>query len=379
MRVAGRGLKTPGLHPAMPQGARKGAARLDGLRPLRLPCTSIPRQAPLHPYRSELDSCVVKFPTPLATGSRDGRALVALAGLGGVWGGSFLFIKVIVDETSALDLVAGRLFLGALVVVLFQLYRRRSLGWTPALAAKAAALAAVSNVLPFFLIALGEQHIDSGAASVLNSSMPIFTAVFGALFLAEEHFTLARVGGLILGFLGVAVLTGQDALRIADADALGQLAVVGAAACYGLGSTYARTLLRDQDPLALSALQLSMGTLLVTPLMLAAEGAPSYSLSVEAALSLLALGVGGTGLAYIVYLWLIETTGSVRASLVTYVIPVTGLFLGWAVLGEHVGLNTAAGFGLIASGVAAVMRGQAPARAARMAARGAAPGRPGGL
>jgi drug/metabolite transporter (DMT)-like permease len=141
---------------------------------------------------------------------------------------------------------------------------------------------------------------------------------------------------------------------------LGQLAVVGAAACYGVGAVYARNLLRQQDPLALSGGQLLVGALFLLPALVAVRGAPDYSLSAEAWLSLLALGVLGTGIAIVVYLWLVDNVGSVRSSLVTYVIPIVGLFLGWAVLDESVGVGTVLGAALIIGGVAAVLRGQAP-------------------
>lgn len=304
-------------------------------------------------------------PSRDALGRQDARAPAALLALGGIWGSSFLFIKVIVEEVSPLELVAGRLALGAMAVTVALLWRRRPTGWTPGLLARVSVVAVVSNILPFFLVATGEEHIDSGAASVLNSTMPIFTAVLAAVFLPDERLTVGRLVGLLLGFAGVAALAGRGVTRLTDADVLSEMAVVGAALCYGLGSVYARTLLRQQDPLALSALQLGLSALIVLPLVFIVEGRPQTSLSPEATLSLLALGLGGTGAAYIGYLWLIEVAGSVRASLVTYIIPLMALFLGWAVLGESIGLNTIAGFALIASGIAAVMRGQTPPRLSR--------------
>jgi drug/metabolite transporter (DMT)-like permease len=211
------------------------------------------------------------------------------------------------------------------------------------------------------LIAWGQEHIESGTASVLNSTMPICTSVFAAAFLLEERFTPARLAGLLLGFLGVLVLTGKDVLDVTDSSVLGQFAVIAAAACYGVGSVVSRTLLRSTDPISLSALQVTAGAFLSLPLLFGVTGTPDYTLSAEAWLSLLALGAGGTGVAYVAYLWLIDVTGSVRASLVTYIIPIVGLFLGWAVLDEGIGLNTLAGSALIIGGVAIVMRGGAPA------------------
>lgn len=295
--------------------------------------------------------------------NKTARALPVLFGLGGVWGASFLFIKVIVDETGPLELVAGRMFFGALSVGLFALYRRLPVPVQPRLIASATVLALVGNVIPFGLIAWGEEHIDSGTASVLNSTVPIFTALFAAALLEDEHFTAARLGGLLLAMSGIIVLTGSDVLHITDSSVLGQMAVIAAAACYGIAAVVARTLLRSQDPVGLSVLQLSMGTLLVIPALLVISGPPDYALSLEAAASLGALGVLGTGFGYIAYLWLIDNVGSVRASLVTYIVPVIALVLGWLVLDESVGLNTIAGAALIVVGVASVMRGQAPARA----------------
>jgi len=230
----------------------------------------------------------------------------------------------------------------------------------------------VANIAPFALIAWGEEHIESGTASVLNSTMPIFTAIFATSLLPEERFTTARAGGLVVGFLGVLVLTGDEAFDVTSSSVLGQLAVIAASACYGIGSVFSRTLLRSTDPLGLSALQVAAGAVLSLPILLAVEGRPDYSLSIEAWLCLLALGAGATGVAYVAYLWLIDVTGSVRASLVTYIIPVVGLFLGWAVLDESIGINIVVGSALIIGGVAMVLRGGSPGTQTRPVAQVAA-------
>jgi len=216
--------------------------------------------------------------------------------------------------------------------------------------------------MPFALISWGEQHIESGTASVLNAMVPIFTAVVAAVALDEEHFTRARLGGLLLGFVGVAVLTGTESLDVTDAAVAGQLAVVGAALCYGLGAVYMRSLLREQDPVSLTMLQLVLALVIASVALVAVSGTPDYSLSLEAWGSLLVLGTLGTGIGYVAFVWLIENIGSVRASLVTYIVPVLALLLGWLVLDESIGVNTIAGFLLIIGGVATVMRGQAPSR-----------------
>ena len=299
-------------------------------------------------------------PGRLASNGPAGRALPTLFALGAIWGGSFLFIKVIVGETGPLEVVAGRVFFGALAVGAYVLVTRHRMIVTPGLVARVSVLAVLANILPFALISWGEQHIESGTASVLNAMVPIFTAVVAAVALDEEHFTPARLGGLLLGVISVAVLTGTESLDVTDSAVAGQLAVVGAALCYGLGAVYMRSLLREQDPVSLTMLQLVISVFIAAVALVAVSGTPNYSLSLEAWGSLLALGALGTGIGFVAFVWLIENIGSVRASLVTYIVPVLGLLLGWLVLDEGIGVNTIAGFLLIIAGVATVMRGQAP-------------------
>ena len=285
------------------------------------------------------------------------RSLGVLLLLGSVWGASFLFIKVVVEETSPMALVQGRIVFGALAVIAVMAFGpNRSVRASPRLWAKVAGLAVLSSIVPFLLISWAEIHIESGTASVLNSTMPLFTALFACVILVDERMTWLRLSGLLLGFLGVVVLAGDDVTDVTDSSVLGQMAVVGAAACYGAGAVYARTLLRSEDPLSLTRLQLVAGALILAPALFAVDGVPNYNLSLEAWLSLIALGVLGTGLGYVAFFWLLETAGSVRASLVTYIVPITGLTLGWAVLDESIGINSIAGCALIILGVTTVIR-----------------------
>jgi len=291
------------------------------------------------------------------------RALPALLLVGVIWGSSFLFIEVLTEETGATEVVTGRLFFGMLAIGGYMLATRQRVPLAPKLLAQVSVLAVLSNIIPFALISWAQEHIESGTAAVLNATMPVFTSVFAAALLQEERFTLPRVFGLVLAVCGVAVLTGDGVTDITDSSVLGQLAVVLAAMCYGLGAVYSRNLLATNEPIGLSILQVTIACILSVPLMLAVTGgAPTYSLSAEAWASLLALGILGTGVAYVLYLWLIEQVGSVRASLVTYIIPIVAVFLGWAVLDETVGLNTILGGLLIVAGVASVLRGQVPTR-----------------
>ena len=291
------------------------------------------------------------------------RALPVLLGLGCAWGCSFLFIEVVVEDTGPLELVLGRVFFGTLAVAGYMAVTRHPVRANRGLFLPVSVMALLGMVLPFALIAWGQEHIESGTTSVLNAAVPVFTAVFAALAFEDERFTAGRLLGLALAIAGVLALTGEDIVDVTDSAVLGQLAVVAAGICYGAVAVMARNLLRDQDPVNLSMLQLGLATVYSVPLVFVfSGGSPDYRLDPEAWASLVAVGMIGAGIAYIAYLWLIENIGSVRASLVTYIVPIIAVFLGWAVLDESIGLNTIAGGALIIAGVASVMRGQVPVR-----------------
>lgn len=292
------------------------------------------------------------------------RALLVLAALGSVWGGSFLFIKVIVEETSPLTLVAGRLTLGALPVLALALARRPRVAAPATVLQKTAVIAALGNAAPFVLISWGEQRIDSGVAAVLNGTMPLWTALITVAVLPHERLSASATLGLLVGFGGVIVLTGSDIVRVTESGTLGNLAVVAAAGLYAVSLVFTRATLSREDPLLVAALQLTLGAAMTWPLALAASGgAPDMAVSPQAWASWLALGVLGTGIANVGYLWLVNEVG-VITSTVTYIPPVVGLILGAALLDEPVGFSSALGAMLILGGVAVVTgRAGAVARA----------------
>ena len=283
------------------------------------------------------------------------RELAVLLVLGATWGSSFLFIKVGVEDLSPLMLVEARIFFGAATVVIATYALGLSLPRTRRLWLDAAIMALLSNVVPFALIAWAETHIASGTASVLNASMPLFTAMLAPFFITEEGMTTPKLVGVLTGFVGVAVFSGGDITDIGS-NALGDLAMLAAAACYAIGLVFARLRFTGEHPLSLSAGQLVSGFVLLAPVAAVLGAREGITLHADSGLSVLALGVFNTGFAYVMYLWLVAEVGAVRTSLVTYVIPVTGLLLGWAVLDESIGPAAIAGLVLIVAGVALVNR-----------------------
>jgi drug/metabolite transporter (DMT)-like permease len=277
--------------------------------------------------------------------------VLVLLTVGTVAASSFLFMKILVDEITPSEIVAGRVFFGALALAAVIRVKRTPLKLSRSLMVRVFIFAAFETVIPFTLIATAEQNVDSGLAAVLISGMPLFTVLFATLTPTGER--LSRIGfiGLAVGFLGIVVLSGVSPGALVDGDALSRIAVLAAAASYAAAGVYARLLLKTENTLSVSGLQLGFATLIAVPLIFAGGDTPSFDLSLGGFGALLTLGIVGSGGMLLGFLWLVEKTGSIGASLVTYVVPFMGVFLGWAVLGETIGDRTVLGLVLVLAGV----------------------------
>lgn len=274
-----------------------------------------------------------------------------------IWGSSFLFIKWGVTEMPPVMVVAGRLVMG--LVFLFgallargQRLPRRAL-WRPLLV-----VAIFNNVVPWLCLSWGEQYISSGLASILNATTPLFSIILASMW-GDEQFSGLRLAGLGVGFAGVVVLIGAD-LRDFFAEnnsvALGELAVLIASLSYAIGAVFARRTMRGESALQLATGQILIATLLVLPVALLPASWPETLPSTRALLGVGALGLFGSGLAYVLFYALLEQVGATRTVVVTYLLPIVAIFLGWAVLGEAIFLRTVAGMGLILGGILLVNR-----------------------
>lgn len=289
-----------------------------------------------------------------------GRALSGLLALAAMWGSSFLFIRVGLEGFHPPQVVLGRLTVGALVLAAIVALGRFRLPRRAAVWGHLALMGLVANVVPWLLFAWGQQFIASGLAGILNAATPLFTTLFVSLAVADERLPWRRVAGIAVGFVGVVLVIdpfGVSGVTPLTASIPGQLACVGAAACYGAGFTYARRFLANHghSPLVLAAGQLGCGAAilwLAAPL-LAAEPVTPPLASVA---SVGALGLFGTGLAYLLYYRLLDELGATRTSAVTYLIPVVAVTLGVAVLGEPLTPAMVAGAVVVVIGVAMVQR-----------------------
>jgi drug/metabolite transporter (DMT)-like permease len=292
-----------------------------------------------------------------------------------IWGCSFLFIKVALEGVSATQVVLARIVLGAVTLLAYCAVRRERLPPWGRTWLHLAFMGIVANVVPFLGFSWGEGHgATSGLAGIYNATTPLWTLLFAMAVLPAERPTRARVVGLICGFLGVLMVLAPWR-SVEGARLGGQLACLGAGACYGVAFVWTRRFLSGvAAPLGLATAQLLCATLefgLLAPFVAARH----VSLPPRVWLSLLALGAVGTGVAYVIYYGLIHDVGATTASTVTYLVPLVAVTLGVVVLGETVQWNDFAGAAIVVVGIA-VAEGRLPWRTVMAKARGSseAPG-----
>ncbi|MCC5859126.1 MAG: DMT family transporter [Ectothiorhodospiraceae bacterium] len=310
-------------------------------------------------------------------GLREWSLLIALSVL---WGGSFFFVEVAVGSFGPLTIVAFRVGLAAAalhVIVLAMGLRmpvERSL-WFAFLG-----MGLLNNIIPFSLTVWGQAHIASSLASILNATTPIFTVIVAHFLTSDEKFTTGRVAGVALGFAGVTLMIGVDAIWRIGTDTVAQLAVLGAAMSFAFAGIYGRRFRTlGCSPLVTATGQVTASALVLAPLALVVErpwAQPAPAADVWGAI--VGLALLSTALAYILYFRILATAGATNLLLVTFLIPITATALGITVLGEQLALKHVIGAGLIGLGLAAI-DGRIPwfARGIWIRSRMSTPFRPG--
>ena len=275
------------------------------------------------------------------------RHLTMLAALAALWGSSFMFIEIALRDLAPSTLILLRMAFGALTLAVYVALTGKDVRALRPYVLPLALLGAVNTAIPFFLIAWGQQYIDSGLASILNASAPLFTALFALGYDRSQRATGSRLAGILIGFTGVVLLVGFE-LTGGEKAVLGGLAVVAASACYGLGGLYAGRRFNGLPPSLVALGGLAWSTLFVAPVGLAQASTPGW----DALLAVLYLGVAATGIAYLLYFGLIAGAGASKAVLVTYLVPALALVYGAVFLDEEVTAIALAGLALVLAGVA---------------------------
>jgi drug/metabolite transporter (DMT)-like permease len=293
--------------------------------------------------------------------------------LGFLWGSSYLFIKIGVEGGfQPFTLVGSRLLIGALLLGVVVVIAREALPRSPRVYGHLFVMAIFSVALPFSLISWAEQSTDSTLAAILNASVPLFVILIAAAVLVDESITVNRIIGLVIGFLGVAILVGFDPGVLAGTDVLAALALIGSSASYAVGAVYARRFVHGLRPMIPAVVQVAFAFGISAVMALIFEQPITIPGRFDALLAAVWLGLLGSGTAYLVFFRLLGRWGATRTSLVAYLLPVFGIALGALVLHEPVDARIIIGTGMVIGGIALVnMRGRLlPAWGRRTAGEG---------
>lgn len=271
--------------------------------------------------------------------------------LGAIWGGSFFFARIAVQEIAPLTLVLFRVGIAALALQLYLAARRIS--FAPAFAQWPAflLLALVNNVIPFSLMFLGQTELGAGTASVLNATTPFWTIIVAGLFTADEKVSMAKLAGVGLGIAGTAVMVGPGLFAGLGGPVWAKMALLGMALSYAFAFVIARRI-TGLAPTVVATGQLTASSAIMLPLILLLYGpAGLFDASAGTWSAVFGLALLSTACAYVLYFRIVAAAGATNASLVTLIVPVSAILLGALFLGERLEPFEFAGMALIACGL----------------------------
>ncbi len=273
-----------------------------------------------------------------------------------LWGGSYFYNAIAIKTVSPFFIVAFRATVGAAILYLIvRLLRQRmptgAAAWGPFFV-----MGFANTVVPFSLIAWAQSYVPSGFAAVLNATTPIFAVILANVLTEDEKMTSGRLFGVVLGFVGVGVMIGPDALSGATDHLLADLALLAASVFYAVSPIYGRRFARaGQSPMVSATGQFTAAAVMTIPLTLLVDAPwtmPMPGLPVWGAL--LGLAAGSTALAYIIFYRVLATAGAVNLVLVTFLVPVSAIVLGALFLDERLTVAEFLGMALIGLGLAAI-------------------------
>jgi drug/metabolite transporter (DMT)-like permease len=273
--------------------------------------------------------------------------------LGLMWGSSYLFIKLAVDDFGTFTLVSLRLLVGAALLWIVVRLAHQPLPRERRMYGHLVVMAIVNITIPFLLITWAEQSVDSSLAAILTSPVPLFAIILSAMFLTDEPIRVNGVAGLVVGFIGVIIIT-SPGLASGSSSVAGELALLGAAFSYAVGAVYSRRNVRGLPPMIPAVFQVSFAAIIVSVFALLFEHPWTATPNAQAVFSILWLGIFGSGFAYLLVFRLFQHWGATRTTLIAYVIPPVGIVLGVLVLNEPIDARIIIGTALVVAGVGLV-------------------------
>lgn len=321
-------------------GCSRAMLRIRPIPSVINPVTSTPIK---NGVSQEPDNASASTNAPAAMAGQDWALLVLLSL---IWGGSFLFARVAVQEIPPMTLVLARVALASLALNLFIWATHRtsngSLPW-----ASFVVMGILNNIIPFGLIFYGQQEIGAGLAAIINAMTPIWTVIIAHFATGDERFSSRKMVAVLLGFAGVIVLIGAEALGGLSTSVVAQLAVLGATISYGCAGVFGKRFAKTA-PLQTARGQLTMSTLMMIPIAGLVDQPWTLPMpSLTAIWSVIALALLCTALAYLMFFRILARAGAVNISLVTLLVPVSAILLGIVFLGETLATRHMIGMVLI--------------------------------
>ena len=279
-------------------------------------------------------------------------ALFLLTGL--IWGTSFLWIKIAVQDVSPIMLAASRSLIGSLGLgLIVALNKQAYVSWD--IIKKRLfdffILGAINVAFPWILVSWAGQFLDSGTSAILNGTMPLFTILLSPIFIKDDRITPQKLGGLVIGFIGVVFLIVPSIQGKWSNDILGQAAILLATLSYSYATIFARKKTQGLPTQMQAFLQMSTGSIIIWVTALFTEKPITLPQLPITWLALLWLGLLGSCIAYIFYFYLLHKIGPTRVSMITYIPPLVGLTLGVVFLKEQFYWQSLLGAILILSGI----------------------------
>ncbi len=273
-----------------------------------------------------------------------------------LWGGSFFFIGVAVRELPTLTIMMLRVGLAALILHVVIRAMGQWMPRDPRVWLAFGGMGLLNNVIPQTLIVWGQTQIPSGLASILNATTPLFGVLVAHFFTIDEKMTGKKFAGVIIGFAGVAIMVGPEALSGLGSNIWAQLAILLASVFYAISGVYGRRFKQmGVTPMMTATGQLTASTLMLTPVALAVDH--SWTLtqpSLAAWTAIAGLAILSTALAYLIFFRILSSAGATNLMLVTFLIPISAVLLGSLFLGEQLQAKHLVGMACIGVGLAAI-------------------------
>ena len=273
-----------------------------------------------------------------------------------VWGGSFFFNEIAVRQLPVFTVVVCRVALAAVILLAVLRLTGQRLPRSGKVWAAFFGMGMLINVIPFSLIVAGQQSVASGVASILNAATPLFGVIFAHLLTQDEKLTPLKLAGVIVGFLGVAVMIGPDAISGLGGNLAAQMMILAGAASYAFAGIFGRRFkAMGVLPMATATGQVIASSIILLPLVLVIDRpwtlpAPGW----DAIAALIGVAAISTAFAYFLYFRILASAGATNLLLVTFLIPISAILLGTAFLSEALLPRQIAGMALIGLGLSLI-------------------------